>query len=69
MKNLVNAGGALSIGRTRECCGGSAAREVWKDVAEGWKLAESPEGHSWRELQLRGYFVPNTSPPTFEFEF
>ena len=61
MKNLVDVGGGLSVGEARERCKGSAAREVRKDVAESWKLAESPEGHSWHELRLRGYFVPNTT--------
>ena len=65
MKNLVDAGGGLSIGRTLECFGGSAAREVRKDIAEGRKLAESPEGHSWRELRLRGYFVPSKGQKSF----
>ena len=64
MKNLVDVGGGLSLGRTRECCGGSTARAVRKDVAEGRKLAESLEGHSWRELRLLGYFVPNNNHST-----
>ena len=35
---------------------------------QGRMPAESREGHSRPELRLGGYFIPNTSPPTFEFE-
>ena len=61
--------GSLSVGRTWEYCGSSTVGEVRKDVAQGWTSAESREGHSRYELRLEGYFIPSTSPPTFEFEF
>ena len=61
--------GSLSVDRTWEYCRSSAIGEVRKDVAQGWTSAESQEGHSWYELWLEGYFIPNTSLPTSEFEF
>ena len=61
--------GSLSVGRTQEYYGSSTVGEVRKDVAQGWTSAESWEGHSRYELRLGGYFIPNTSRPTFEFEF
>ena len=54
MKNLVDAGGCLSVGKTWECCEGSAAREVQKDVVEGRKSVEFSEGHSCHEFRLGG---------------
>ena len=54
MKNPVDAGGCLSVGKTWECCGGLAAREVRKDVVGGWKSVGSPEGHSCHKLRLGG---------------
>ena len=46
MENSVDTGGGLSVGRTRERCGGSATEEVQKDVVEGQTSVESLEGHS-----------------------
>ena len=51
--------GSLSISRTWEYCGSSTVGEVRKDVAQGRTPAESWEGHSWYELRLGGYFIPN----------
>ena len=61
MKNPIDAGGCLSVGKTWECCGGSTAREVRKDVFGGWKSVGSPEGYSCHELRLGGIFIPNIS--------
>ena len=58
MKNPVDAGGGLSVGRTWECCRGSAVGEVRRDVAEGRKSVESPEGHSCHKLRLGGILYP-----------
>ena len=58
MKNPVDAGGGLSVSKTWECYGGSAAREVRREVNEGRKSVESPEGHSYHELRLMGILYP-----------
>ena len=58
MKNLVDTGGGLSVGKTWECCGGSATREVRRDVVEGRKSVESPKGHSCHKLRLGGILYP-----------
>ena len=41
---------------------------VQKDAAQGRKPEESWEGWPLTNFGW-GYFIPNTSPPTFEFEF
>ena len=46
MENPVDTGGGLSVVRTWERCGGSAAGEVREDVTEGRTSVESREGHS-----------------------
>ena len=61
MKNPIDAGGGLSVGRTWEYCGGSAAGEIRKNIAEGQTSVEPLEGHSKYELRLGGYFIPNKS--------
>ena len=48
----VDVGGGSSVGRTWECCGGSAAREVRRGVVGGLTSVESPEGRPYHELRL-----------------
>ena len=41
---------------------------VQKDTTQGRKPEKSWKGWSFTNFGW-GYFIPNTSPPTFEFEF
>ena len=41
---------------------------VQKEAAQGWKPEEPWEGRRFTNFDW-GYFIPNTSPPTFEFGF
>ena len=41
---------------------------VQKDATQGQKPEKPWKGQSFTKFDW-GYFIPNTSPPTFEFEF
>ena len=69
MKNPIDAGGVLSVSKTWECGGGSAAQEVGRDVAGGRESDGSPEGHSHHELQLEGILYPTPVPVLLSSNF